>query len=232
MDLLFELTGEELTFPLSERKPAPKGNVPGKRPPAPKVDAGELEAALKTFVQEEKIYTKRKAKLEELRKERGPEADVTAFPASKPATIWRRLGAFSVDFVESSILATLVAAFWLLPPEIRAELWSFQVAGLSALIPYSVKFVSLALALWFFITVFTTSTTGQTPGMKLFGLIVMSTGGGFVSLRIAVLRAFSQLTTALTFGLGTLSAMGRNRRMLHDYLAGTVIQKINHAEKP
>jgi uncharacterized RDD family membrane protein YckC len=66
--------------------------------------------------------------------------------------------------------------------------------------------------------------TGQTLGMMLMGLRVVSRGGGRVTLWRAILRIIGFLLFASIFLIGFLWVLGDDKRQaLHDKLAGTYV---------
>ena len=68
------------------------------------------------------------------------------------------------------------------------------------------------------------SWRGQTVGMMAVHVQVLSSNGGRVSRRRAAVRFFGRLASVLPLFLGLLMAVfDRNRRTLHDRLAGTVV---------
>lgn len=67
------------------------------------------------------------------------------------------------------------------------------------------------------------TVTGQTPGMALFGLRVLRADGRPVRLGVALRRILGYVACIFTFGIGFLMvAASRQRRGLHDRIAGTV----------
>ena len=76
------------------------------------------------------------------------------------------------------------------------------------------------MVLWFWLPV---SYFGRTPAMALLGIAVVRRGGDVVSGRRALLRALVLPVSILPLGLGLLGmVIGRERRTLHDVVAGTV----------
>jgi uncharacterized RDD family membrane protein YckC len=83
----------------------------------------------------------------------------------------------------------------------------------------------VVLALWEFVYFsYPWSVSGRTIGMALFGLQVVNTQGTLIGPRQAILRTlFLPLSIAL-LGLGFLGILfQRERRALHDLVAGTVV---------
>ncbi len=65
---------------------------------------------------------------------------------------------------------------------------------------------------------------GRTPGMTVVGLRVVNRDGSPLKARRALVRVVTQPVTFLTFGIGFVGLLiGRERRAMHDVLAGTVV---------
>lgn len=72
-----------------------------------------------------------------------------------------------------------------------------------------------------------TAACGQTVGKMAFGLKVVSSGGGPLTIGRALLRVVVFLLSALPAGLGLLpAAFDRGRRGLHDRLAATRVVRV------
>jgi len=67
---------------------------------------------------------------------------------------------------------------------------------------------------------------GQTLGKIAVNLRVERVDGGGLPLVRSVLRALGYLVSAVPLGLGFLLAIGRSRRALHDYLAGSAVVRV------
>ena len=68
------------------------------------------------------------------------------------------------------------------------------------------------------------AVTGATPGMALFGLRVVRPDGTAAPVHAAVVRALTFPLSLALFGLGFLGILfHRQRRALHDLLAGTAV---------
>ena len=83
----------------------------------------------------------------------------------------------------------------------------------------------IGLVLWWFTYfVVSWSSVGATPGMALLGLRVVRRDGSPVRVGRAVVRALVLSLNAALFGLGFLLILvQRQRRALHDLVAGTVV---------
>jgi uncharacterized RDD family membrane protein YckC len=66
----------------------------------------------------------------------------------------------------------------------------------------------------------------QTLGKIAVNLRVERVDGGALPLVRSVLRAIGYLVSAIPLGLGFLLAIGRSRRALHDYLAGSAVVRV------
>jgi uncharacterized RDD family membrane protein YckC len=117
--------------------------------------------------------------------------------------------------------------------------WGIYTLGV-VLLNYAVKLVSghsytltnhqlaafIVLAAWeFFYFTYQWAVSGKTLGMALLGLQVVTSQGGPVSGRQAVLRTIGLvITLVLTLGIGFLGIVyQRDRRALNDFIAGTAV---------
>ena len=144
------------------------------------------------------------------------------------AGLWRRVAAAIVDV--SILSPVLILASWL----------AFRVADMPALanafrpevvlelvlwggLPfYSVLGVAAGLAL-LYVFLFVT-LTGNTPGLRLFRARVINVYGDRPEWWRALLRCAGLLAALLLLGLGLLwIAFDREKRGLHDWLAGTYV---------
>jgi uncharacterized RDD family membrane protein YckC len=82
---------------------------------------------------------------------------------------------------------------------------------------------SAALAISYF--VFLQSGAGQTLGKAALKIRVARVDGGPIGLAQSAVRFVGYLFSALPLGLGFLVALASSRRALHDYLAGTVVER-------
>jgi uncharacterized RDD family membrane protein YckC len=129
-----------------------------------------------------------------------------------------RLGAYVVDTV---VMSTLLAGGSAVTAYLVAVVTDHQL-HLSS----DRDLASVALVVWW-IVYFAGSwaTTGRTPGMALFGVrVVRADDGRQVSPGAALLRAVAFPLSVVLFGLGFLGILyQRQRRALHDLIAGTVV---------
>jgi uncharacterized RDD family membrane protein YckC len=83
----------------------------------------------------------------------------------------------------------------------------------------------ILLAIWeFAYFAYPVAVSGKTLGMATFGVQVVTTEGAPISARQAVLRTLYLPLSILPVGLGFVGIIfGRERRALHDHLAGTAV---------
>lgn len=80
----------------------------------------------------------------------------------------------------------------------------------------------LVVVVLYFVTFWT--SVGQTPGMRLMGITVVSVRGERITIRQAVRRLVGMALCAATFGLGYLPVLFNKRRQgLHDKIARTLV---------
>lgn len=128
-------------------------------------------------------------------------------PSWTPAAggFWLRGGAYIIDSLIVSIVGTL--AFFLAPAPI-------QTAGR---ILTAVAYFTFVPVLW----------NGQTLGKSAAGLAIVREDGQPLSHLTTVLRYIGYLLSLLPLGLGFLAAaFTKNKRALHDYVAGTRVLQI------
>jgi uncharacterized RDD family membrane protein YckC len=82
---------------------------------------------------------------------------------------------------------------------------------------------SAALAVSYF--VYLHSGAGQTLGKAALKIRVARLDGGPIGLARSAVRFVGYLLSALPLGIGFLGALASSRRALHDYLAGTVVER-------
>ena len=85
--------------------------------------------------------------------------------------------------------------------------------------------VVLAFFGWeFFYYAYSWSANGRTPGMLVLGVKVVGKDGSRVGAKRGVVRTLAFPLSFLLFGLGFLGILlGRDRRALHDVIAGTAV---------
>jgi uncharacterized RDD family membrane protein YckC len=140
-----------------------------------------------------------------------PPSEAAAAPA------WRRLAALAVDAGILGGIDLMVLAFTL-------RLTGLEFAR-AAELPAAPLVAFLLLLDGGYLVGFT-AASGQTIGKMLAGVRVVGEATERVGLGTAAARAAASAVTALTFGVGYLPALaGRDRRALHDRLAGTRVTR-------
>lgn len=127
------------------------------------------------------------------------------------AGFWIRLLAALVDTV---ILSTVLAVLYLGFSPFMSE--PFTMAALSGK-PFNILIMVITIALWGFY--------GATPGKQVLNLkIIDEKTGGDITLKQSVLRYAGFILAVFTLCLGIVwVAFDRNKKGLHDHLAGTVV---------
>lgn len=128
-----------------------------------------------------------------------------------------RFAAFVADLVVLTGIFILVLA--------AINFTASVLTGESIHFDQSDTWVVAAYALWAFIFfAHFWALNGKTPGGALFGVQVVTTGGGDVSGRRAIGRTLAFPLSFLILCLGFLGILlGDRRRALHDVIAGTVV---------
>ncbi len=154
-------------------------------------------------------------------------AELAAIPVKDKAGFWRRTSAFITDLI---LLQWITILFlWLgATAEDLAMAQPLMSDGLSeSLIEWAVihtRVWSLLFLIYFY---FFTWYGGQTPGKMAWGIRVVTTGGLSVSPLRAIGRTFAYSLSFFTLGLGfLLAALPPAKRALHDFIAGTVVVKV------
>lgn len=143
-------------------------------------------------------------------------SDTTTTAGPTYAGAVSRLAAYLVDHVAVSVLYSIGVATLALIAEVVAG----ADIDLSSSLPAGV-----ALGAWW-LAYFTVSwaTSGATPGMGLMGVRVVRLGGTPVGVGRAFLRALVFPLSMALFGLGFVGILvQRERRALHDLIAGTAV---------
>lgn len=150
-----------------------------------------------------------------------PEAE-TAEPsppgvAARPAGFWARAAAVVLDwaFIVAAQVTVGVLGGWLWGAALQGSR-VFQAAG--GAFRWLFPLVYSVLFHWLF---------GQTMGKMILGIRVVAAEGGPLTLGMAVGRALGWALSLLAFGGGhVLAALRRDRRALHDLLAGTRVERL------
>jgi uncharacterized RDD family membrane protein YckC len=135
-----------------------------------------------------------------------------------------RLFAFVLDVIIIVVGITLIT--WLLT--FLDLVFNLGNVGVDALVPIAttvltfVVYVGYPLFFWTFI--------GQTPGMTLMGIRVVTTDGHYVSLGRSIRRLIGFVIAAIPFFLGFFWVLIDDRRRgWHDKIAGTCVVYAWHA---
>ena len=128
-----------------------------------------------------------------------------------------RLAAFAIDVGASWGLYTLGVA---------AITFAIELATGRSLVVNHYQIPSLvALVVWEFVYfAYQWAVGGKTIGMAILGIQVVRTDGSPIGSRQAILRTVTFPLSIITFGIGFLGILvNRERRALHDGLAGTAV---------
>lgn len=128
-----------------------------------------------------------------------------------------RFGAYLVDVLVSGVLFGVFA--WLVQTALEVVTGNRWTTGEHGL------FVAVLYSAWLFVYFSVPlGASGRTTGKALLGLQVVRTDGGDLSFGRAALRTILFPLSFVLFGLGFLwGLVQRDRRCLHDLLAGTVV---------
>jgi uncharacterized RDD family membrane protein YckC len=147
----------------------------------------------------------------------GLEAPVEVPPAARPASFWLRAGAILLDYV---FLVIVVAVAQMASSVIWGEAGRTSRVLNAALTAFRWFLLLLYPVLfhWFW---------GQTMGKMVVRARVVAFDGGPLSFRRALGRTLAWLLSALPLGAGFIVAgVRRDRRALHDLLAGTRVERL------
>jgi len=134
------------------------------------------------------------------------------------AGAFSRLGAFIIDWaLVVALYGVVVGGFsFVVSPLLRL---GFEPESVDPVI------ASIFFATWvFFYFVVGLTISGRTPGKGLLGLRVVTRHGAPIGGGTAILRVLAFPLSVLTLGIGFLGVVfGRERRALHDVIAGTAV---------
>ena len=141
----------------------------------------------------------------------------------RPGGFWIRLIAFGVDLVVV-MLAQFLLGF------LAARRWGVDVER-STTLQGAVVFFTLLFAVLYPTVLH--ALTGQTIGKMLVGVRVVATDGGLLPPGATLLRAVVQwFTLPFLFGLGhVLAGLRKDKRALHDLLAGSRVDRVPSARR-
>jgi len=138
--------------------------------------------------------------------------------AGQAADFWTRLAAYIIDSIILSIAVIVV----MVPPSILAALVGSKSQG-AALFLSSVGLL-LGFAVGFGYLLIPWAKNGITPGKKMLSLkIVREDGVEPLGYKKAVLRLVGYFASGMILYLGFLMALGKERKALHDIIAGTKV---------
>lgn len=152
--------------------------------------------------------------------------------------LWRRITATIVDVV--MLAPVLLAAGWIAIRAAGLHLTRGSLVQADVLLElllsgkpvvYATLVLTIGIALLYGIVF--VATTGNTPGLSLLRARVINIYGGRPELWRAVLRSFGILVGMALFGLGLLwIGFDREKRGLHDWLAGTYVVRTRYGKRP
>jgi uncharacterized RDD family membrane protein YckC len=156
-----------------------------------------------------------------LRAERVLRVRVTGFPRRAVAA----LTDLALVFGLTAIVTTTVALVLHVPmPGFREIGPDLLVAGILDRNPMAVGAVGLFLGMMGLYQLYFAGMAGQTLGMRLMGIRLLSVRGGPPGPGRGLLRLLAFIPSVMPAGLGWLWALfDRERRALHDHLAGTYV---------
>jgi uncharacterized RDD family membrane protein YckC len=143
---------------------------------------------------------------------------------SRPAGFWIRMVAALVDF---GVFFLVQVSFGY----VAAVTVGPEVEDQPAFIPLVWVFTVLFAAVY--TTVLHAGVGGQTLGKMLVGVSVVSVEGGALSAGAAFLRFLGYFASLATVGLGfAMAGLRRDKRALHDLLAGSRVVRAARAARP
>ena len=143
--------------------------------------------------------------------------------APRPGGFWIRLVAFGIDLVVVMLAQFLLGV-------LAARRWGIDVDR-SATLQGAVVFFTLLFAVLYPTVLHT--LTGQTVGKLVVGIRVLAVDGELLPAGAAFLRAVAHwLSLVFLFGLGhLLGGLRKDKRALHDLLAGSRIERVPYARR-
>ena len=168
-----------------------------------------------------------------------PTGEAPTRDATQPvhvAGFWHRLAAAAVDSfcLAPAVLLLVSVAFLAAGPTVRASLQfdsllELFLAGGGLFYGLFAVAILIVLVYGFLFTV----TTGATPGLRLLRLRVIDIYGESPQCRRAATRSGALLLGSALFGLGLFwIAFDREKRGLHDWMAGTYVIHTSTGDRP
>ncbi|MBI2916995.1 MAG: RDD family protein [Chloroflexi bacterium] len=134
-------------------------------------------------------------------------------PVVQGAAFWTRFTAWLIDGIVAFLL--LIPFLQAADPEIGDQNWSLLGGMIVA---------AWTLAFWVW--------RGQTPGKMLVGVRIVKADGSKLSAGRAVLRYIGYALSSFTLGIGFLMiAFDKQKRGLHDIIAGTRVIKVDRGKR-
>jgi resuscitation-promoting factor RpfA len=146
---------------------------------------------------------------------------VTSFPRRAAAALFD-LGLLLA--LTAAVTTTVALALGVPMPGLREVGPDLLVAGILDRNPMAVGAVGLFLGMTGLYQLYFGGMSGQTPGMRLLGIRLISSRGGAPGPARGFLRLLALVPSLLPAGLGWLWALfDREHRALHDHLAGSYV---------
>lgn len=149
---------------------------------------------------------------------------------SPKAGFLRRLAALTVDYVLLQIVGGAVTypldkKFGLTTDETLKQVLSGN-ADLRQIMIFLLLYTALLTILWGFYFTYFIGSTGQTPGKKLLGIMVVRTNGSPMDYKTAFNRFIGYTISGSVFLLGFAWALfDPNKQTWHDKMAQTIVVK-------
>jgi uncharacterized RDD family membrane protein YckC len=155
------------------------------------------------------------------RPERVLKVRVTGFPRRALAALFDLVLLLAATAAVTGIVAMFLHVSM---PGLREVGPDLLVAGILDRNPMAVGAVGLFLGMFGLYQLYFAGIAGQTPGMRLVGIRLISVRGTPPGPGRGMLRLFALAVSVLPAGLGWLWALfDREHRALHDHLAGTYV---------
>lgn len=140
-----------------------------------------------------------------------------------PASNFRRICAFIVDFNVNLILT--LAFLWLrfLPVNIKTSIIALDRNILFELLPYIFDLPLYFVIFWIVGQCLSLATIGSTLGAKIFRIGITDQEGFLLTFKHSLLRGLSWSVTFFTFGLGSIMMFFKHRQTLHDRVSKTIV---------
>jgi len=152
-----------------------------------------------------------------------------AGPAPRPAGFWIRFLASFVDGIVLSFGQMLILGLFFGATALTGALGQGEPGAGLALLSVLV-WLALAAGQWLYFALQESSGAQATLGKRALGLAVATVDGRRIGFGQATGRFFGKILSAIPLNLGFVAAAFTDRkRALHDYLAGTVVERRGQA---